>query len=93
MRHKATFVLGAGLGYVLGTQAGQRQLTKVGLWARGVWEDPRIQSQVNDLEAFASEFARVRGAAIKARVSQKVKGSFSPFAEPYGSHMADDQPV
>jgi len=92
MRYKATFVLGAGLGYVLGTSAGQRQLKKVGGWARGVWADPRIQSQVSDLEEFANKFARMRVAALKDRVAQQVKG-FSPCGEPYGSHMADDQGV
>lgn len=93
MRHKATFVFGAGLAYLLGTSAGQQQLKKAGLWVRGVWEDPRVQSQVNDLEAFASQFARTRGAALKDKVGQKINGTFSPCAEPYGSHMADDEPV
>ena len=92
MRHKATFVLGAGLGYVLGTSAGQEQLKKASAWARGVWADPRIQSQVSDLGAFGSEFARTRGAALKDRVTQKVKGC-SPCGVPYGSHMADDERV
>ena len=93
MRHKATFVFGAGLAYLLGTAAGQQQLKKAGLWVRGAWADPRVQSQVNDLEAFGRDFVRTRGAALKDKVDQKFQGTFSPCAEPYGSHMADDEPV
>jgi len=108
MKSKAAFVLGAGLGYVLGTRAGRQQFEKIKGWAGGVWTDSRVQSQVNDLEAHASEFARTQGTALKDKVTETVKGAVHsasgsstetptaedlPSAAPPGLHTAAGGPV
>lgn len=73
MRVKVAFIAGAGLGYVFGTRAGRQQFEKIQGWSRSVWADPRVQAQVTDLEAKATEFARTEGAALKERATGAVK--------------------
>ena len=49
MKGKAAFVLGAGLGYLLGTPAGREKLTKAKSKLTESWNDPRVQEKVGDL--------------------------------------------
>lgn len=73
MRVKAAFIAGAGIGYVLGTRAGRQQFEKLQGWSKSVWQDPRVQQQVTDLEEKASEIAKTEGAALKDKVTGAVK--------------------
>ncbi|QTE29583.1 YtxH domain-containing protein [Pengzhenrongella sicca] len=73
MKAKLAFIAGAGIGYVLGTRAGRQQFEAIQGWSRSVWQDPRVQSQVNDLEAKASDLAKTEGAALKDKVTVAVK--------------------
>lgn len=49
MKGKAAFVLGAGLGYLVGTPAGREKLTKAKSKLTESWNDPRVQEKVGDL--------------------------------------------
>jgi len=84
MKSKAAFIVGTGLGYVLGTRAGRQQLEKFKGWTREVWEDPRLQAHVNDFGSKATEFAKTEGSALKDKVTGTVKsvvGSFDGGAD------------
>ncbi|WP_448058476.1 YtxH domain-containing protein [Cellulomonas hominis] len=73
MKAKAAFVVGAGIGYVLGTRAGRQQFEKIKGWADDAWHDPRVQAAVGDVEERAAQFAKEQGAALKDRAVDAVK--------------------
>lgn len=50
MRSRLVFVLGAGLGYVLGTRAGREQYEQLTAKAQELWRHPKVQGQVNDAQ-------------------------------------------
>lgn len=77
MKGKLAFVLGAGVGYVLGTRAGRAQFEKIKGWASDAWHDPRVQSTVDDLESKAAGFAKDQGAALKDKAVDAVKSAVS----------------
>ena len=77
MKGKLAFVLGAGVGYVLGTRAGRVQFEKIKGWASDAWNDPRVQSTVEDLESQAARIAKDQGAAIKDKAVDAVKTAVS----------------
>ncbi|MGV8966422.1 MAG: hypothetical protein ACOH2F_09095 [Cellulomonas sp.] len=81
MQSKAAFIIGAGLGYILGTRAGREQWDKATGWTRDAWSDPRVQSQVNDLSAKATEFAKTEGSALKDRMAEFAKTEGSALKE------------
>ncbi len=71
MKTKAAFVLGAGVGYVLGTRAGRQQFEKIKGWASDTWHDPRVQSRVDDLESTATQFAKEQGSALADKAKEQ----------------------
>lgn len=75
MKGKLAFVLGVGVGYVLGTRAGRAQFEKIKGWASDAWQDPRVQSTVDDLESSAARFAKDQGVALKDKAVEAVKGA------------------
>ncbi|VTR76959.1 YtxH domain-containing protein [Cellulomonas hominis] len=77
MKGKLAFVLGAGVGYVLGTRAGRVQFEKIKGWASDAWNDPRVQSTVEDLESQAARIAKDQGSAIKDKAVDAVKTAVS----------------
>jgi hypothetical protein len=77
MKGKLAFVLGAGVGYVLGTRAGRAQFEKIKGWASDAWHDPRVQSTVDDLETKAAGFAKDQGGALKDKAVGAVKSAVS----------------
>jgi len=77
MKGKLAFVLGAGVGYVLGTRAGRAQFEKIKGWASDAWHDPRVQSTVDDLESKAAGFAKDQGVALKDKAVDAVKTAVS----------------
>ena len=77
MKGKLTFVLGAGVGYLLGTRAGRQQFEKIKTWASDTWNDPRVQGYVQDAEQAATEFAKTQGGALKDKAVSTAKSRFS----------------
>ncbi len=57
MRGKILLVVGLGVGYVLGTRAGRERYDAMVAQARKLWNDPRVQKQVKQAEAFAKDKA------------------------------------
>ena len=57
MKGKILFVAGLGLGYVLGTRAGREKYEELRSAAMKVWNDPRVQKQVDAAEDFVKDKA------------------------------------
>ncbi|HEY3437710.1 MAG TPA: YtxH domain-containing protein [Actinotalea sp.] len=77
MRVKAAFVLGGAVGYVLGTRAGREQFEKIRSSARTLWENPRVQGTVSDVEQRAAGFVRDVAPELKDKVSGAVRSAAS----------------
>lgn len=69
------FIVGAGLGYVLGARAGRRRYETIAGWARRAWTSPQVQAGVGELQAKAADLARSEGAALKGRVTQNLRSA------------------
>lgn len=78
MKGKILFVAGLGLGYVLGTRAGREKYDELRSAALKVWNDPRVQKQVDAVEDFVkdkapdvAEFVSDNAKKVVAQVSGK----------------------
>ncbi|WP_243738329.1 YtxH domain-containing protein [Cellulomonas shaoxiangyii] len=76
MKGKLTFLVGAGVGYLLGTRAGRQQFEKIKGWATETWQDPRVQGYVKDAESAATDFAKTQGGALKEKAVSTAKSAF-----------------
>jgi hypothetical protein len=84
VKGKILFVAGLGLGYVLGTRAGREKYEELRTAALKVWNDPRVQKQVDAVEDFVkdkapdvAEFVSDNAKKVVAQVSGK-----KPAAKP-----------
>jgi hypothetical protein len=89
MKGKILFVAGLGLGYVLGTRAGREKYDELKAAALKVWNDPRLQKQVDAAQEFvkdkAPEVADFVSDTAKT-VVEKVSGKAStPAKKPTGA--------
>lgn len=57
MKGKILLVVGLGIGYVLGTRAGRERYEEIKATVNKFWQDPRVQKQVNQAEAFVKDKA------------------------------------
>jgi hypothetical protein len=78
VKGKILFVAGLGLGYVLGTRAGREKYEELRTAALKVWNDPRVQKQVDNVEDFVkdkapevAEFVSDNAKKVVAQVSGK----------------------
>jgi hypothetical protein len=85
MRGKILFVAGLGLGYVLGTRAGREKYDELKTAALKVWNDPRVQKQVDAVEDFVkdkapevAEFVSDGAKTIVDKVSGKAPAAKKP---------------
>lgn len=70
---KLSFLVGVGVGYFVGTRPGRQQLDRMKATGRTVWQDPRIQSNVQRVEDRLGQAARNQAAAMTDRVADAVK--------------------
>lgn len=87
MKGKILFVAGLGLGYVLGTRAGREKYEQLRAAALKVWNDPRVQKQVDAVEDFVKDKAPEVADFVSdnaKKVVGKVSGrsAASPAAKP-----------
>ena len=82
MKGKILFVAGLGLGYVVGTRAGREKYEELRTAALKVWNDPRVQKQVDAVEDFVkdkapevADFVSDNAKKVVAQVSGKKPGS------------------
>jgi len=57
MKGKILFLAGLGLGYVLGTRAGREKYDQLKTQVLKVWNDPRVQKQVDAAQEFVKDKA------------------------------------
>jgi len=57
MRLKILFIVGLGVGYLLGARAGRPRYEQMKAKATDVWEDPRVQKAVSETQDFVKENA------------------------------------
>lgn len=81
MRGKLMFVLGASVGYVVGTRTGRRGYERLKSQASDLWLNPRVQETVSTVGDFAKEKIPVLGGTI-AGASQKLTEKVRSDAEP-----------
>lgn len=55
MRGKILFLTGLAVGYVLGTRAGRERYIQIKRTAATLWNDPRVQHRVDQVEDFVKE--------------------------------------
>ncbi|CAN5166301.1 hypothetical protein BH11ACT4_BH11ACT4_09060 [soil metagenome] len=85
MKGKILLVVGVGVGYVLGTRAGREKYDQMKAAVQKLWNDPRVQKQVDHAQDFvkdkAPEVAEFLADGAKTVVS-KVSGSKAPATKP-----------
>ncbi len=85
MRGKILFVVGLGVGYVLGTRAGREKYDQMKAAVEKLWNDPRVQKRVDDAQDFvkdkAPEVAEFLADGAKKVVAQ-VSGTKAPTKTP-----------
>jgi len=87
MKGKILLVVGLGIGYVLGTRAGRERYEEIRAAASKLWNDPRIQSSVDQASDFVSDGAKkvvsqVTGSKPAARKPAVRKPAARKPAEP-----------
>jgi hypothetical protein len=96
MRGKILFVAGLGLGYLLGTRAGREKYDELKAAALKVWNDPRVQKQVDAVEDFvkdkAPEVAEFVSDGAKTIVD-KVSGKVAPATKPAARRTTASKPT
>jgi len=74
---KGTFVIGLGVGYVLGTRAGRERYEQLKERATGVWNNPRVRRQVDTARHTATSAAD----SATQKISEHLPGGGSDTAE------------
>ena len=79
MRGKVLFVVGLGVGYVLGTRAGRERYEQIKKAAEGVWNTPAVQQGVGTVKDFAAtrvgDLSDTVLDGVKTLIGTSVRGS------------------
>jgi len=81
MRGKIMFIFGLAVGYLLGTRAGRERYEQIKAGAEKVWQDPRVQRQVNTVEGFV----RDKGPDLAGKATMAAKNVASTVRSARGS--------
>ncbi len=81
MRLRILFIVGLGVGYVLGARAGRPQYDRLKARAIEAWEDPRVQKVVADTEEFVKENAPIVQEKVVAGTRAAVAGAQETYAK------------
>lgn len=73
---KLALLVGAGIGYVLGTRAGRERYDQIAEKASKLWGDPRVQQKVEEVRTHAPEMANKVSESAKS-VTDKAKSKVS----------------
>jgi hypothetical protein len=70
MGGKATFLVGLGVGYVLGARSGRERYEQIAGRAQQLWRDPRVQEKAGQAQQLAKERAGQAQQLAKERAGQ-----------------------
>ena len=94
MKGKILFVVGLGVGYVLGTRAGREKYDKIKRQAQWVWDSPAISDARDKVDAFVKartpDVAELIADGVKKAVAT-VAGK--PAPQPTASAALSDEPA
>ncbi|WP_212275329.1 hypothetical protein [Agromyces salentinus] len=85
MKGKVLFVVGLGVGYVLGTRAGRERYEQIKGAAESVWNTPTVQNGV----ATAKDFAMARVGDVSDTVLDNVKSLIGKATKGSGATKSD----
>jgi hypothetical protein len=85
MKGKILFVVGLGVGYVLGTRAGRERYEQIRRSAERVWNRPEVQQGVDTVK----DFAKTRVGDLSETVLDGVKGLIGNATKTSGASKAD----
>lgn len=91
MKGKLMFVLGAAVGYILGSRAGQEHYDKIKEQAKNVWENPTVQEKVSAAETKIGDVIKEQGSNVAGKVTETVKNKLSS-AESGDDEMRPTEP-
>jgi hypothetical protein len=86
---KGTFILGLGVGYVLGTRAGRERYEQIKERATGAWNNPQVQRKVT----VAEQTARNAVDSATQKVGERLPGGGSDEPEPSSREPAGREPT
>ena len=90
MRGKILLVVGLGVGYVLGARAGRGRYDEIVAKVQGIWNDPRVQKQVNN----AGDFVKDKAPGVAEFVADNVRRpAAKPAAKPASAKPAASKPA
>ena len=79
MRLRILFIVGLGVGYILGARAGRPRYDKLKAKATEAWEDPRVQKVVSETQEFVKENAPI----VQDKVVKGTKAAVAGAQETY----------
>ncbi|WP_210418504.1 hypothetical protein [Agromyces intestinalis] len=85
MKGKILFVVGLGVGYVLGTRAGRERYEQIKRAAEGVWNQPTVQQGVGTVK----DFAMSKVGDLSDTVLDNVKQLIGAATKPSGGGASD----
>lgn len=75
MKGKLLFVVGLGVGYVLGTRAGRRRYEQIKAAAAKLWDSPVVQKPMQSAQDYAADRIGDLGSAVTESIKRAVSNS------------------
>lgn len=73
MQGRILFLAGAATGYVLGSRAGRRRYEQIKAGAERLWNDPKVQSSVDQVVGQVQGFVKEKAPEVQAAVTGRAK--------------------
>lgn len=67
---RISLLIGAGVGYVLGTRAGREKYDKMAAEAQKLWRDPRVQKKTKQAQHAADDMAHKAEDKVTSKVEE-----------------------
>jgi oxygen-dependent protoporphyrinogen oxidase len=77
MQGRILFLTGAAVGYVLGARAGRRRYEQIKAGAERLWNDPKVQSTVDQAVGQVQGFVKDKAPQVQAAVTDRAKKAVS----------------
>ncbi|MFD9124741.1 hypothetical protein [Kitasatospora sp. NPDC059571] len=87
---KVTFVVGLGLGYILGTRAGRQRYEQIARAAQKVSQNPRVQDAAGKAKQQAGAVAGKAAGAVADKVGDKLPNSVTDRVPYFQRNHAED---